>query len=205
MAELHQSEPLAGRGLHKCTLHPRAYLLWWVQAAIVALNLVGRPLTARNGMLGSNLTPPAKSPSTAGPQILGPVLLPAVQDTSDLDGKTAAEVLDLEAKKRHAVVREDYDEAKQLKTVVERLRSFGRRIAELETKCVPVVHCTVFYGLGATCKDCTQPAALQQEVGCMVSASAALLMAVICQAAYLSAVSESNSGRVALIEAFWRV
>ena len=40
----------------------------------------------------------------------------------------------MEVKKRHAVVREDYDEAKQLKTTLERLRSFGRRIAELETK-----------------------------------------------------------------------
>ena len=63
------------------------------------------------------------------------MLLPAVQDTSDLDGKTAAEVLDLEAKKRHAVVQEDYDAAKHLKHTVERLRSFGRRIAELEARC----------------------------------------------------------------------
>lgn len=62
-------------------------------------------------------------------------MLPPVADTSDLDGKTAAEVLDLETKKRQAVVREDYDEAKQLKNKVERLRSFGQRIAELENRC----------------------------------------------------------------------
>lgn len=113
-----------------------------MQAAIVALNLVGRPLSTRNGLLSAAIPSPAKSPSTLGHPILGPVLLPAVEDTSDLDGKTAAEVLDLEAKKRQAVVREDYDEAKELKRTADRLRSFGRRIAELESKCVAwLIHC----------------------------------------------------------------
>ena len=43
-------------------------------------------------------------------------------------------LLQLDERKRQAVVREDYDEAKALKTKLDRLKSFGQRIAELEAR-----------------------------------------------------------------------
>ena len=40
----------------------------------------------------------------------------------------------LDERKRQAVVAEDYDAAKALKHKLDRLKTFGQRIAELETR-----------------------------------------------------------------------
>lgn len=49
-----------------------------------------------------------------------------------VDPKTAARIRELHALKQQAVQREDYDEAKQIKEGIERVRQLGQKIAQLE-------------------------------------------------------------------------
>jgi hypothetical protein len=49
-----------------------------------------------------------------------------------VDPKTAARIRELHALKQQAVQREDYDEAKQIKESIERVRQLGQKIAQLE-------------------------------------------------------------------------
>jgi hypothetical protein len=96
----------------------------FVQVGIVALNLLGEPVPEGRGAPTSSRT---SHPTSRYPQ-------------SDLaldmgvDSKTATVIRELHAKKEAAVANEDYDEAKQLKAAIDRLRSVGQKIGQLEAK-----------------------------------------------------------------------
>jgi len=95
------------------------------QVGIVALNLIGEPLSGgAGGGVGSQRTgaPTARQPHTDLALDMG------------VDSKTATVIRELHAKKEAAVANEDYDEAKQLKATIDRLRSVGQKIGQLEAK-----------------------------------------------------------------------
>lgn len=78
------------------------------QVGIVALNLIGEPLSGgAGGGVGSQRTgaPTARQPHTDLALDMG------------VDSKTATVIRELHAKKEAAVANEDYDEAKQLKVM----------------------------------------------------------------------------------------
>jgi centrosomal protein CEP104 len=52
----------------------------------------------------------------------------------NIDSQTAAKIRELNRDKALAVEREDYDEAKQIKQAIERLKAVGAKVAQLEAR-----------------------------------------------------------------------
>lgn len=90
------------------------------QVGIVALNLIGLPLAgpvpAANGVLRGAAPPALRRSSIPG----------------GLDAETAAQVATLQQLKVAAVEAEDYDEAKRLKSAIDRLTAVGGQLGQLE-------------------------------------------------------------------------
>lgn len=57
------------------------------------------------------------------------------EDQPNVDSLTARKIAELRVKKDAAVAEENYDEAKALKLEIDRLKSIGSRILELENRC----------------------------------------------------------------------
>ncbi|KAK9803394.1 hypothetical protein WJX72_004936 [[Myrmecia] bisecta] len=121
------------------------------QVGIVALNLIGELLQAKGsnvGIVALNLIGEPLQAEPPLPQYVtnhynpppGVAVGPARSALADLaldvnvDPLTAAKIRDINRMKEAAVANEDYDEAKRLKGVMERLRAVGAKIAQLEAR-----------------------------------------------------------------------
>ena len=113
--------------IHKCHVNK---LNIYNQVGVVALNVIGEPISPMDGGLGGGqydgLAP--------GPR---PSRLAGVSDLSldfDVDPVTAQKIREIHALKEDAVAREDYDEAKRLRDGINRLKAVGAKVAQLEQR-----------------------------------------------------------------------
>jgi centrosomal protein CEP104 len=98
------------------------------QVGVVALNVIGEPITPDGGGAGymAQQADPHGRPRHAG--------LADVALDLDVDPVTAMKIREIYALKEAAVAREDYDEAKRLKDGINRLKAVGAKVAQLEAK-----------------------------------------------------------------------
>ncbi|GAQ85746.1 Galactose-binding domain-like [Klebsormidium nitens] len=112
--------------LHKC--HPNKLNIY-NQVGIVALNIVGQPLDAAKLALAQQalLGRAQNGRGGRGAPPEDPLL-------ESVDAVTAQQLRELLAQKDAAVRNEDYDEAKRLKVIIDRVRAFGNQVAVLEAR-----------------------------------------------------------------------
>lgn len=116
------------------------------QACLIMLNLVGEPLhqvssssttLATNSILASSMPVVLSAPSAS---LTNPINNSNYNNKSTSSGEenvdevTAQRIYELQEQKAAAVAVEDYDEAKILKSAIEKLRAVGAKMAALEAK-----------------------------------------------------------------------
>eukprot|EP00899_Mesostigma_viride_P016474 jgi/Mesvir1/24828/Mv22068-RA.1 len=105
---------------HKCHVNK---LNIYNQVGIVALNILGTPL---DGKPGADPTSSGEDSAHGGSDGLASKL--------SVDAITAEKIQEVHRQKEAAVAREDYDEAKRLKVVIDRLKEVGAKVATLEAR-----------------------------------------------------------------------
>lgn len=113
--------------LHKC--HINKYNLV-NQVGLIALNVLGEPLGPD---LAMGPPPSAVHRSPVSPPGQSGHSVPSSDDVQ-FDPQTSERMRALVAAKKRAVELEDYDEAKRCKEMIQRLRSVGHALAQLEEK-----------------------------------------------------------------------
>jgi len=104
------------------------------QIGLMALTIIGEPSEVRESAL---VPPPTTTPTTT---TRGAVAIAGVARAprggggfeDDVDAVTAEKIREVTARKEHAVDAEDYDEAKRLRDVIARLKTFGVRVKVLQ-------------------------------------------------------------------------
>lgn len=116
--------------LHKC--HINKYNLV-NQVGLIALNVLGEPLGPDLAMGPPPTVPRGMNPVSPGAS-QGSGTGFAIEGDVQFDPQTSDRMRALVAAKKRAVELEDYDEAKRCKEMINRLRSVGHALAQLEEK-----------------------------------------------------------------------
>ena len=98
------------------------------QIGLMALTIIGEPSEVRGGEVASVSVPTTRG--TVDGAARATARAGGVED--GVDALTAEKIREVAARKEHAVDAEDYDEAKRLRDVIARLRTFGVRVKVLQ-------------------------------------------------------------------------
>jgi centrosomal protein CEP104 len=130
--------------IHRCQVNN---LNTYAQACLIMLNLVGEAL--HQEVASSTIRSDVPATTTIAPVVFSappaPLANPlptthnninkaSVSEEEGVDEVTAQRILELQEKKAAAVAIEDYDEAKKLKSAIEKLRAVGAKMAALEAR-----------------------------------------------------------------------